>query len=203
MNRIHPTAIVDVNAELGDANYIGPFCYVGAFVKLGNNNRFESYVSIGSPPEDRNWWPMCPQMVVIGDNNVFREFVTVNCGTERATTIGNGNSFLKGSHVGHDSWIFDHSTFSCGVLIGGHTIVEDNCNFGLGSVVHQRQHIGAHSMIGMNAVIPKGLKVSPGFIWVGSPAKVLKPNKIGLEKFGVSDAQVSKMRSIFLRGDRE
>lgn len=186
-NFIHPTAIVEDGCKLGSGNYIGPYCYLSSKCVIGNNNRFEGYCSIGTPAEHREYFHKKVGSVVIKDDNVFREFVTVNTGTVRKTVINSNCIFLRGSHVGHDSFIEDKVTLSCNVLIGGHSYVMEGCNFGLGSVCHQYSVIGAYSMIGMGAVITKKTDVDCGKVYVGNPAKLLKENEHGLIKNSVSE----------------
>jgi UDP-N-acetylglucosamine acyltransferase len=83
---------------------------------------------------------------------------------------------LRGSHVGHDCLIGDKTTLSCNVLIGGHSIVQEDVNFGLGAICHQFSVIGGGSMIGMGAIITKSSNVTPFGVYVGNPAKYLKLN---------------------------
>lgn len=196
MNYIHETALVEKGVILGDENYIGPFCIIKSGTIIGNNNRFEAYVSIGTAPEHRDFLNGRNERykpVLIGDNNVFREFVTINAGVSNQTIIKNFCTFLKSSHVGHDCIVHDWVTLSCGCLIGGHTIIMEGANFGLGSICHQKSIIGAYAMIGMHATITKSLEVTPGDIFVGSPAKFLKRNQIGLDRGGVTPERLTKL----------
>jgi UDP-N-acetylglucosamine acyltransferase len=193
MNLIHETAIVEKNVKIGNGNYIGPYCVIKEGVIIGDNNRFEAFVSIGTSPEHRNYFYGSDFSVVVGDSNIFREFVTVNAGTHADTIIGNKVVMLKSSHVGHDCIIEDGVNLSCGALIGGHSHLMKGCNFGLGATCHQNSLIGAFSMIGMNSVVPKDTDIEPGTIYVGSPAKFLKSNAIGLERAGISPEELAQI----------
>lgn len=163
MNYIHPTAIIGPNVEMGDNNYIGPYCV------------------IGYPAEHKEFWPK-PEgsgiigRVIIGSDNVFTGFCTVDAGTEQPTKIGNGVWMLKHSHVGHDSTIYDDTVISCGAKIGGHSYIESGCNIGLNAVLHQWSFIPANVMIGMGAVITKKTEVMPGMKYAGNPARCLGEN---------------------------
>lgn len=181
-NYIHPTAIIS-GAVLGTNNYIGPYCVIGAGVKIGDKNRFEAHCSIGMPAEKHGYFEQGAAEVHIGDDNIFREFVTVNGGTGKLTSIRHDCVFLKGSHVGHDSVVEDDVTVSCNVLIGGESYVMIGANLGLGAILHQRTLIGSYAMIGMGAVVTKRKEVKPGEMWVGNPAKFLKVNKVGISRF--------------------
>jgi len=186
-NYIHPTALVESTVELGEGNYIGPFCYITGDTKIGNNNRFEAYCSIGTPAEHRDYFLSEVGKTVIQNNNTFREFVTVNAGTEHTTVLGSDITMLRASHVGHDSVVEDRVTLSCNVLIGGHSYIMKGVNFGLGSICHQFSKIGAYSMVGMGSVVTKTSNIEPGGVYVGSPAKYLKQNAVGLSRNGIDD----------------
>ena len=112
----------------------------------------------------------------IGNNNTFREFVTINAGTTTPTEIHNDIIMLRGSHVAHDCIIEDGTTLSVGAIILGHVHVMKESNCGSCCAIHQHQVIGAWSMIGMGCVVPKKTLVEPGKVWVGNPAKVLRDN---------------------------
>lgn len=189
MTTIHPTAVVDPSAVIGPNNYIGPFCVIGPGVVVGMGNRFESHCVIGAPPEHRDHMKDYG-VVEIGDNNVFRSFVTIDSGTTEATIIGDNCLFLRGSHVGHDAKIQDKANISCSVLIGGHTIVMEGANLGLGAIIHQRQVIGAYSMVGMGTIVTKKCKIKPGDIYAGNPAKYLRRNDVGLARNGIGVDQL-------------
>ena len=160
MNHIHPTAIVYDNVELGDNIFIGPYCIIGA------------------PAEFKKYWDKEPGKVKIGDGCVLTGHVTIDAGTEDITTVGEGVWMLKHSHVGHDAWIGNNATISCGAKIGGHTIVRANCNIGLNAVIHQRQEIAPSCMIGMGAVVTKKLITEPFQKYAGNPAKWIGENVI-------------------------
>lgn len=197
-NKIHPTAIVEPGVELGDGNYIGPYCLIKAGTKIGNNNRFEAFCSIGTRAEHREFFTIKGKGVIIGDDCVFREWVTINEGTKVQTAIGNKVVMLRGSHIGHDSQVEDFVNLSCNVLIGGHSYLMEGCNFGLAAVCHQHSIIGAYAMIGMNSVVTKDAQISPGDIFIGQPAKFLKANVIGLQRAGVTPEDLAKFYNEWL-----
>lgn len=192
-NIIHHTAIIDNGVQLGENNYIGPYCYITGYTIIGNNNRFEAYCSIGTPPEHRDHFDNSPFPVIIGDGNTIREFVTINTGTVRNTVLGNNIVMLRNSHIGHDSIIEDKANLSCNVLIGGHSHIMEGANFGLGSMCHQFLVIGAYSMIGMGGIVVKSSIIQPGEIHIGNPVKFLKENKIGLNRNGIDSNRLSEL----------
>ncbi len=135
-NYIHPTAIVDIHASIGKNNSIGPFCYVGPGVIMGDDNNIESNAVIGSPAEHRDFFKTQGK-VVIGNSNTIREFVTINAGTtDQATVVMNNCIFLRGSHVGHDSFIESNVIMSCNSILGGHGYLMRGANIALGAVIH-------------------------------------------------------------------
>lgn len=197
MNWIHPTAIIGKGVKLGKNNTIGPYCIIDNAV-IGDNNTFQSNVIIGSPPEHKDFFEgLDGSGVLIGNNNVFREFITVNTGIQYNTHIGNDNILLRGSHVGHDVIIGDNCTISCNVLLGGFTQLLDGVNCGLGSITHQYSILGHYSMLGMGTIVTKQSKIEPGNIYVGSPAKYLKKNMVGLERANVSEELLKDFTNIY------
>lgn len=167
---------------------------------MGNNNRLEAYVSAGTPAEKHGYfYPLEDKEVVLGDNNIIREFVTLNSGSRRPTKMGNNCLMLRGSHLSHDSVLEDKVTVSCTSMIGGESYIMTGVNLGLGSLVHQFSVIGSYSMIGMGAVCAKTLQAEPGNIYVGNPARFYKANLIGLQRNGVSS---EKLREEHLRWEQ-
>ena len=185
-NFIHPTALIEDCVEMGDNNYIGPFCYFTGGTKIGSNNRFEAFCSVGTRPEHTDHWHKDGELT-IGDNNIFRDYITINAGTDRLTSMGNGGIMLRGSHVAHDCEIEDGVTLSCDAIMLGHVHVMKHSNCGTGCQVHQHQVVGSYSMIGMGCVVPKKTRLEPGQTWVGNPARRLKTNMYALDKHDVDD----------------
>lgn len=182
-NYIHPTAIIGDDVQLGDDNYIGAFCLITGNTIIGSNNRFEAFCSIGTEPEHKEYFGETNQGVVIGNNNTIREYVTINAGCKKPTILHNNIVMLRGSHVGHDSTIYDDCTISCNVLIGGHSLLGYSVNMGLGSICHQFSKIGSYAMIGMGAIIPKKVQPQCFGVYVGNPAKYIKENYYQKQNF--------------------
>lgn len=196
-NFIHPTSTIGDKVKLGANNYIGPYCYITGNTVIGDNNRFEAYCSIGTPAEHRDYFSSQDSKTFIGNNNIFREFITVNAGSISNTILKNNIVMLRNSHVGHDSIIEDRVNLSCNVLIGGHSYLMEGVNFGLGSICHQFSIIGAYAMIGMGCIITKSNHITPGNIFVGSPAKLLKSNVVGLERNNINSNKLNKLIESF------
>jgi UDP-N-acetylglucosamine acyltransferase len=184
-NYIHPTAIIGDDVQLGEDNYIGAFCYITGNTKIGSNNRFEAFCSIGTEPEHKDYFDEPNQGVVIGNYNRIKEFVTINAGCQKPTTLHNNILALRGCYIGHDSTIFDDCTISANVLLGGHTFVGIFANIGLGAIVHQFSKIGSYSMIGMGAIITKKVQVECFGMYVGNPARRIGLNNYQSDKFNI------------------
>jgi UDP-N-acetylglucosamine acyltransferase len=214
---IHPSAIVDPVAQIGQGVHIGPFCVVGPDVVLGDHVRLISHVavdgrtrigsgtvvypfaSLGHPPQDLKYKGE-PSELIIGSNNKIREQVTMNPGTEgggMVTRVGNGGLFMVGVHIGHDCIVGDNVIFANNATLGGHVEVGDHAVLGGLSAVHQWVRIGAHAMIGGMSgveadVIPYGLVK-------GERAFLAGLNLVGLERRGFSREQINVLRNGFKR----
>jgi len=213
---IHPTAFVDPAARVAPSCSIGPYCIVGAEVELGENCELMSHVVIHGPAKigaNNRFFPFCaiggePQDVSykgektrleMGDNNVVREFVTLNRGTTKGggvTRVGSHTLIMAYSHVGHDSVIGDHAMLVNGATLAGHVTVEDWAVVGALCPVHQFVRIGAHSYIGGGTtitqdVLPFSKCVQPRDV------KVFGTNSVGLERRGFSKERVQKIQHAF------
>ena len=194
-NFIHPTAHVESQVQMGYGNYIGPFCYLTGKLTVGNHNRFEAFCSVGTRPEHKDYWDEDGE-TIIGDNNVFREHITIHSGSFGLTIIGDDCIMLRGSHVAHDCIIEDRVTLSVNAIMLGHVFVMHDSNCGSGCQVHQHQVVGAWSMIGMGCVIPKKTRISPGQVWVGNPGKPIKANDYLMKD--VTDKQLNSVTERYL-----
>ncbi len=211
---IHPTAVVDSAAELGADVEIGPLCYVGAGVRLGDRTRLHHHASvegntwlgeaceifphacIGGKTQDLKFKGGNPG-VRIGARNVFREYFTVHAATNDGdfTTVGDDNTFLAAGHIAHDCVIGNHIVASNGMVLAGHVIVEDHVVIGGYGGVHQFCRIGAHAMLSATAKLVQDLP--PYFIADGAPAVVRAFNKVGLERRGHTPEQIERVKQIF------
>ena len=213
-SNIHPTAIIDASAQIGADVVIGPYCVIGANVVLGDgcslqnhvtlcgpstigkNNKFFAYTSIGQQTQDLKY-SMEPTYLEIGDNNVFREFCTVNRGTlpEAKTIIGSNNLFLSYCHIAHDCIVGNHVIFSNNGTLAGHVIVEDHVIIGGLTAVHQFCRIGRHAITGGCSKIVQD--VTPYTIADGNPARARGINVVGLQRNGYSDEKIRAIRQAY------
>lgn len=217
---IHPTALVDPAAELGDdvevgpyaiiegqtrigaGTVIGPHCTVGAGTVLGRNNRLYHSAQIGIVPQDLKHLPGVFGRTEIGDNNVFREFVTVSSSTvyagddaSKATRIGSNGLFMATTHIAHDCIVGDGVIMANGAALAGHVTIEDRVNVGGLTGVHQFCVLGRMSFIGGMSRINKD--VPPYMLVEGSPARCHGPNTVGLQRAGLTPEAIANIRRIY------
>ncbi|MEY2548668.1 MAG: UDP-N-acetylglucosamine acyltransferase [Verrucomicrobiota bacterium] len=212
--QIHPTAIVDPQAEIGPGTIIGPYCILGAAVVLGADcwlqhhvtlagpmtagarNKFYAYCSIGQQTQDLKYEGE-PTYLEIGDENTFREFVTVNRSTtaEGKTRIGHRGNYLAYSHIGHDCVVGDAVVFSNNGTLAGHVWVGDHAVMGGLTAVHQFCRLGRFAITGGCSKIVQD--VPPFMIADGNPAKVRGINIIGLERNGFTAESIRTIKEAF------
>jgi UDP-N-acetylglucosamine acyltransferase len=215
MAQIHPAAIVDPGAELADDVTIGPFCHVGPQVRLGprvalishvvvggittigSGTRIFPFASIGLEPQDLKYRGE-PSRLEIGADNLIRESVSINTGTEgggMVTRIGDRNLFMLGSHIGHDCQVGNGTVFANNATLAGHVTVGDFAFLGGLSAVHQFCRIGQSAMIGgvtgvEHDVIPYGMVT-------GDRARLDGLNLRGLQRRGFTGPEIQTLRQAY------
>jgi UDP-N-acetylglucosamine acyltransferase len=197
VNKVHPTAVIGAGVQLGDNNVIGPYTVIIGPTSIGDGNLIGPHASIGTPAEFRGGphptgWDgeIDGAGVTIGNNNIVREFVTINQGTHESTTMGDDCYILARSHIGHDCVLHHGVTLADAVQLGGHTQVWSWANIGMGAVVHQRLLVGPGAMIGMGSAVRKD--VPPFTIAVGNPSRVSGVNRVGLSRRGCTDEMIDE-----------
>ena len=201
---IHPTALIDPGARLADDVEVGPFTVVGPDVEIGPGSRIGPHVvikgptvlgartrifqfaSVGEDCQDKKYAGE-PTRLVMGDDNVVREGVTLHRGTVQdrdETTIGSRNLFMAYVHVGHDCVIGNDCILANQVTLAGHVKMGDFAILGGLSAVHQFCHFGTHAMAGGGSIITKD---TPAYVMInGNPAQVHGLNLVGLKRRGFS-----------------
>jgi UDP-N-acetylglucosamine acyltransferase len=191
-------AIVGEEVELGEGCVVHAHATVGGPAKYGRNNVFYSFCAIGGDPQDYTFRGERTELVV-GDGNIFREYVSVNRGTKKGggvTRIGNENFFLAYSHVGHDDQIGNQTLFVNGATLAGHVAVEDFAAIGSFSVVHQFCRVGRYAYVGACTVITQDV---PPFSRVVTERETRSygVNTIGLERKGFSKERLQSLTRAF------
>jgi UDP-N-acetylglucosamine acyltransferase len=195
---VGPFSIIGSNVIVGEGTTIGPYTRVEGPVRIGARNRFFGQSSIGTEPQDLKFRGEKTELV-IGDDNVFREFVTVNRGTQGGggiTTFGSGNFMMAYSHVAHDCHVGSGVIFANGATLAGHVEVGDFATVGAFSAVHQFCRVGEHAFIGGFTVVTQD--ALPFVKTVGSrPAKTYGVNTIGLERRGFSKESIEAVQRTY------
>ena len=215
MVRIHPTALVDSGAELGDEVDIGPYCVVGPQVRIdsgtrlvshvsvqgrtriGRDNLIHSFCSIGAIPQDKKYAGE-PTELHIGARNTIRECCTFNVGTAQdvgVTRVGDDNWVMAYVHVAHDCQVGNHVVSANSTQLAGHVHVGDWTVLGGFTGVHQFVHIGAHVMAGIAAVLTQD--VPPFVLLGGTPAVPHGINAEGLRRRGFSAERIAGLRRAY------
>jgi len=214
VSQIHPTAIVDPSAQIGADVVIGPYCIIGPDVvlgdgcwlqhhvticgpaRIGRNNKFFAYGSIAQQTQDLKYRGE-PTHVEIGDDNSFREFVTVHRATAPGdyTRIGNRGNFLAYAHIAHDCIVGDDVIFSNNATLAGHVQVGDHVIIGGLSAIHQFCRIGRFSILGGCTKIVQD--VPPFMIADGNPAEIRGINKVGMERHDFAVETVREIKEAY------
>ncbi len=213
---IHPQAVIAPGAKLGSGVEVGAYAVIGEEVELGQGcilhphavvqgpsrfgikNIFHPFCSIGAAPQDLKYRGEKTELIA-GDNNVFRENVTVSRGTAGGggkTTIGSGSLFMANVHVGHDCHIGDGTLFVNGATLAGHVDIEDFATIGAFSPVHQFCRVGRYAYVGACTVITQSV---PPFSLVVTKRETqcYGINSIGLERKGFSPERLKILQRAF------
>lgn len=214
MSLIHPTALVDPQAELAADVQVGPFAVVGPHVRIGAgtslgahcvveghtqigaNNKIFQFASIGAAPQDKKYRGE-PTRLTIGDGNTIREFVTINTGTVQdggLTAMGDDNWIMAYVHIAHDCQLGSHTIIANATQLGGHVQVGDWAFLGGLSGVHQFVRVGAHAMTGFQTRLSQDL---PPFVTAaGNPAEATGINAEGLRRRGYSAERIAQVKRL-------
>lgn len=212
---IHPTAQIDPSAELGEGVSVGAYSIVGAGVvigadtwigphvvidagtRIGRDNRFYPFASVGSDPQDKKFHGE-DTWLEIGDRNHIREFVTINRGTGAGggiTRLGNDNWVLAYSHIAHDCQVGSHVVFSNNATLAGHVTIGDHVILSGFAGVHQFCRIGAHAFIGMGCLVNGDV---PPFVMMaddyGRPRGI---NAEGLKRRGFTAERIGRIKRAY------
>ena len=211
---IHPTAIISQDAELAPDVVVGPYAVIEGPVRVGSGSVIEGHACLTGPmtmgrrntvghaavlgkaPQHRGYRGEETELR-IGDDNVFREFVTVHRGTPQGggvTRIGNNNMFMIGSHLGHDATVGDGCTLVNNALVAGHVELGDGCILSGHSAVQQRVRVGRLAMLGGLGSTSKDV---PPFLLQQGYNCVSGLNLVGLRRAGVGSEAIERLRTLY------
>lgn len=211
---IHPTAIIHPNAQVPPTCHIGPYCVIGEHVKIGDHCQLHSHVvidghttlgrgneifpfaSIGLKTQDLKWKGGTTR-TEIGDNNTFREYVTIHSATAdgEVTKVGSRNHILAYCHLAHNVVLGNNVIMSNVATLAGHVMVEDHAVIGGLAAIHQFCRIGAYSIIGGCSKVVQD--VPPYMLADGNPATTRTINKVGLERNKFSEEAQTALKQAY------
>lgn len=214
MGAIHPTALIDPQAELDSSvsvgaytligphvqidagTTVGPHCVIEGHTRIGRDNRIFQFNSLGAIPQDKKYAGE-PCELVIGNRNTIREFCTFNIGSPGdagVTQVGDDNWIMAYVHLAHDCMVGSHTIFANNSQLAGHVHVGDWAILGGFTVVHQFVRLGAHSMTAMCSLLFADL---PPFVMAqGQPAKARSMNFEGLRRRGFTADRLSAVKAM-------
>jgi UDP-N-acetylglucosamine acyltransferase len=214
--KIHPTAIVHPKAKLADGVEVGPFCVIGEHVSIGKGTRLLSHItidgwteigernevhafaSIGGPPQHLGYKGE-PTKVVIGDDNVIREYVTVNRATVQGggvTSLGSKNTLMAYVHVAHDCRLGSYLIMANAASLAGHITIGDHAIIGGLTGIHQYVRVGDYAMVGgccaIGQDVPPFMRAAGGY-----RAHLYGLNTVGLQRHGFSVERIALLKKAF------
>lgn len=213
--RIDPTAYVHPTAELDSGVEIGPFTVIGEDVRIGKNTKISShvvidkwvtigdnckvfqFVSIGAAPQDLGYKGEKTE-VIIGDNNIFREFVTVHRATTKdqgKTICGSNNLFMNYVHIAHDCNLGNNIIMANSATLGGHVTIDNHAIVGGLVAIHQHVRVGAYCIIGGASAVSKD--IIPYSMAVGNRARIYRLNSVGIRRQGFSKQDLDEIKRCY------
>lgn len=213
--KIHQTAVVDSSAEIADGVEIGPYCVVGPKVKigegtvlhanaqimklstLGKGNQIYPGAIIGGAPQDVGYKDEDTE-VIIGDNNIIREFVTINRATTKQdgkTIVGNNNMLMAYVHLAHDVVVGNHVVLANLTQVAGHVNIEDYVFSSSGAMLHQFCRIGTRCFLAPMSMVNSDCV--PGIMYFGHPAVPRSLNLVGLKRAGYEKDDLRAIKNAF------
>jgi len=214
---IHPTAVIDKSSEISPEADIGPYCiigpntrigagtimdshiYVRGWSSIGERCHFYSHSSVGTDPQDLKYKGE-QTYLKIGNDNVFREFVSLNRGTRGGhgiTVVGNNNFLMAYSHVAHDCSIGDNVIMANAATLAGHVTVGDHATVGAFSAVHQFCRVGPHAFIGGFSVVTRDALPYMRTVGARNEAKTYGINVLGLQRKGFSAQSMAELKQVY------
>jgi UDP-N-acetylglucosamine acyltransferase len=191
-------AVIGANVTIGDGCVIGPFTRIEGPTTIGERNQFYGHASIGGPPQDLKYGGEHTELA-IGNDNIFREFVTINRGTVGGggrTTIGSDNYFMAYSHVAHDCHVGSNTIFANNATLAGHVEIADFATIGAFSAVHQFCRVGEHAFIGGGSMITQDVMPYAKTV-ARRDNRSYGINTIGLERKGFSKETVEALERAY------
>ena len=191
-------AVIGANVEIGAGTVIDSHAVIDGPTKIGKNNHIYSFASIGGDPQDITYQEGQESNLVIGDDNLIREFCTINRGTEKEnslTRIGSNNMLMSYVHIAHDCQLGDHIIMSNNASLAGHVRISDWAILGGFVLVKQFCNVGRHTYTGMGSQVNKDI---PDYmVAAGIHPKIISINTVGMKRRGFSTSSISSIKRAF------
>lgn len=194
---IGPWSIIGPNVEIGEGTWIGPHVVINGPTKIGRNNKIYQFASVGEDPQDKKYNNE-ETYLEIGDNNIIREFCTLNRGTVQdggITKIGNDNLLMAYVHIAHDCIIGNHTVFANNASLAGHAIIKDYAILSGFAGIHQFCVVGEHSFVAKATIVSKD--VLPYVLVAGHEAEACGLNLVGLKRRGFSAETINLLKRAY------
>ena len=193
--QVGPYAIIDDGVELGAGCVVGPHVYLTGLLTVGVKNHFHAGCVIGDAPQDLKY-DGTPTRVRIGDNNVFREHVTIHRATkpDGETIVGSNNLLMANVHVGHNSHVHDHVILANGVLLAGHVTIFDRAFLSGNAAVHQFVRVGTLAMMQGLSGVTQDL---PPFAVSRAMNEMCGLNIVGMRRAGINAADRLEVKKLY------
>ncbi len=195
---IGPWTTIGAGVEIGDGCWIGPHVVLRGPTRIGANNKIYQFCSIGDDPQDKKFEPVADSTLEIGDNNVIREYCSINRGTPHGggrTTLGHDNWIMAYCHIAHDCHVGNHTIFANNSTLAGHVEIHDHVILGGFTGVHQFCRMGEGSFSAIAAIIVKDV---PPFVMVeGNTARARAVNREGLKRRGVDAEVIAELKRAY------
>ena len=192
---IGPFAVIDENVVIGPNCIVGPHVYITGHTQIGSDNKFHAGCVIGDLPQDLRFQGE-PSEVRIGDNNTFREHVTIHRSNKPSeqTTIGSHNYLMGNSHIGHNTILGNHVIIANGALLAGHVTIHDRAFISGNCLIHQFVRVGTLAFMQGGSAISKDL---PPYTVARGDNSICGLNTVGLRRAGISSADRLELRKLY------
>jgi UDP-N-acetylglucosamine acyltransferase len=195
--RIDAYAVIEAEVVIGDGCHIGHHAVIEGPTELGCNNRIYPHTCLGTAAQELSQ-DDTPTRLVMGDNNIVREFVTIHRGSTKdrgLTQIGHNNMFMAYTHVAHDCTVGHHVIMANVATLAGHVSIGDHVNIGGLCAIHQFTRIGAYAMVGGGSMV--NLDILPFTMAAGDRVRLVGLNQVGLKRHGFSPTTIQQLKRVY------
>jgi UDP-N-acetylglucosamine acyltransferase len=194
---VGPYCVLGDRVSIGEETHLESHVVIERNTRIGERNRISPFVSIGSPPQDVGYRGE-ETRVIIGNDNIIREFTTINRATTKEdwqTVVGDRNYFMAYAHVAHDCILGNDILMGNAATLGGHTRVGDHASVGAMVAVHQFVRIGSYAFLGSKSGVDRD---APPFMMTAGPrAKLYGPNQKGLKRLGFTQETIDGLKKAY------